>query len=190
MNEFDAAMNRMVNQRPLGQITFNAGWLALAFLLALLVGGCAPDEPVGWAIRLLEGDMATADFMAAGLDELALQDRPLLDGDDLVRYDPATHQMELTPAAFRRLRDTYPLPVDVDGIPFVVTVGEEPIYRGALWTPLSSLSFDGVVIMQPMVDEPPVIGLALGYPGPDFATDDPRDDGRVIDALGAAGKIR
>ena len=83
------------------------------------------------------------------------------------------------------------MPVKVDGIPFVVCVGEQPIYAGAFWTPLSSLSFDGVVIMQPFDTDGTTIRIVLGYPGQDaFTGSDPRADDRVMKALEAAGKLK
>jgi hypothetical protein len=98
--------------------------------------------------------------------------------------------MELTATAYRRIQELFPIPVKVNGIPFMVTVGSEPIYAGAFWTPLSSLSFDGVVIMQPFSPDETVIQIALGYPGSDATTrGDPRSDPRVMEALRAAGKL-
>ena len=96
--------------------------------------------------------------------------------------------MELTPEAYERLRA---LAVPVDGLPFVVRVGDETIYRGALWTPISSLSYEGIVIMQPFDPAGRTVRLELGYPSPQFARgEDPRSDGRIRAALEQAGKLR
>jgi hypothetical protein len=80
--------------------------------------------------------------------------------------------------------------VDVDGLPFVVCVGSDRIYTGAFWTPLSSLIFDGVVVMQPMEPDRNVIEIGIGYPSPAYAEADPRSDAKVLGALESAGKLK
>ena len=83
------------------------------------------------------------------------------------------------------------MPVRVDGIPFVVCVGEERIYSGGFWTPLSSLAYDGVIIMQPWDTNQTTIYISLGYPAPEaFTRNDPRADPRVMDALEQANKLK
>jgi hypothetical protein len=69
-------------------------------------------------------------------------------------------------------------------------VGRDPIYLGAFWPLYSSLSFDGVVIPVPLMDEP-VIQITLGYPSPSFfAGEDPRSDPRILQALAQAGRLK
>jgi hypothetical protein len=83
------------------------------------------------------------------------------------------------------------MPVRVDGIPFVVCVGTERIYTGGFWTPLSSLAYDGVIIMQPWDTNETTIQIALGYPAPEvFSGDDPRADTRIMDALEQDNKLK
>jgi hypothetical protein len=99
--------------------------------------------------------------------------------------------MDLTPEALARVQQVFPTPVRVGGIPFVVCVGRERIYAGAFWTPVSSLSFDGVVILQPFATDETTIQISLGYPAASFfAGQDPRSDPRVMQALTAAGKLK
>ncbi len=123
------------------------------------------------------------------LDEIPLQAEPLLTLVDIVSYDAVTHAFTLTVEATERLAQ---LAVSVAGPPFVLTVDGEPIYAGAFWTPLSSLSYDGVVIMLMPTGEPAfeIYRIELGYPGSDFFRgDDPRSDPRVMEALEKAGKL-
>ena len=99
--------------------------------------------------------------------------------------------MELTQDAFQRIQDLFLLPVDVDGMPFVVSVGGDPVYGGAFWTPASSLIFDGVTIMEPFAQGSTTIRLELGYPSTEFVSGiDPRSDARIMEALETAGKLR
>ncbi|MDD5038716.1 MAG: hypothetical protein PHN78_05305, partial [Dehalococcoidales bacterium] len=83
------------------------------------------------------------------------------------------------------------LDVPVAGKSFLVCVDKAPIYWGAFWTPISSLSFDGVTILKSLsLQEPPVITLELGYPSPDFYNgEDPRNSPEVFRALDEAGKL-
>lgn len=166
----------------------------LIVFLALATAGCAaptPTQEEEFGIYLLQEDMATSQFQATDLSELALRERPFLTSNDILTYDKSTHVFELTAAAYQQFQARFPTPVDVDGIPFVVTVGAERIYGGALWTPLSSLSFDGVIIMQPFATDNHLVGLSLGYPSSAvFTGADPRADARIMEALKAAGKLR
>ncbi len=81
--------------------------------------------------------------------------------------------------------------LQVAGIPFVIVSRGERIYAGAFWSMLSSQSFDGVVIMDPVfLTESYTIQITLGYPGSGFFTGtDPRVDARLMDALDGAGVL-
>ncbi len=169
----------------------NKAYLFYILVIALVTAGCQPGESGDFAIYLLAQDVASVELAKVDLDQLALEEGPIISAEDIVTYDQTTHEIELTQAAYARIQQIFPLPVKVDGIPFVVCVGEQPIYAGAFWTPLSSLSFDGVVIMQPFETDGTTIRIVLGYPGPDaFMGRDPRADERVMKALQAAGKLK
>jgi hypothetical protein len=144
-----------------------------------------------FGIFLLQGNYSGADILGVSPGSLPRQATPLLTTQDILRYDLATHEIQLTRSAYQRFMARFPTPVKTDGIPFVVTVGEEAVYAGALWTPLSSLSFDGVTILQPIDSSGDSIRIELGYPGSGFFTRlDPRSDPRIIRALRAAGKLQ
>ncbi len=166
--------------------------LLLISLLALIFGivGCQKQTSADFGIYLLAEDGPATQLDGMDLDTVALQERPVIGINDILSYDRNSHEMQLTEAAYRRVQELFPLPVRVDGIPFVVRAGDEPIYAGAFWTPLSSLSYDGVFIMQPFGDQEKKIGLALGYPGQlAFTGEDPRGNLRIIEALDKAGKL-
>ena len=82
--------------------------------------------------------------------------------------------------------------LQVAGIPFVIVSRGERIYAGAFWSMLSSQSFDGVVIMDPVfLTESNTIQITLGYPGSDFFTStDPRANAQLMDALDEAGVLK
>jgi hypothetical protein len=68
---------------------------------------------------------------------------------------------------------------------FVVCVNRKPIYWVAFWTPVSSISFEGVTIWKPLNSaEPHVIALEVGYPGPaSYWGEDPRNSQEMINSL-------
>jgi hypothetical protein len=165
----------------------------LMLLLAASLSACGladfgPEstaEPVGdFAIFLPIGDLTPDDVQP--LDEIVLQESPLLSMDDIISYDVETHIIELEPAVAERW-DGLELP----GNSFVVVVGVEPIYTGAFMAAYFSRSYDGVVILwPPMEGNPNTIKIQLGYPWDDFFTgEDPRADPKIMEALRQAGKL-
>ncbi len=163
----------------------------LIVLFVLTITGCTSSEINGFAIYLLSQDMSALDASKMDLDQLPLENEPLISGEDIISYQRANHSIQLPPAAYRRFQQVYPKPIKVSGIPFVVCVGSERIYSGALWSPASSISYDGVVILQPLDSNGATIQLTLGYPGPDaFSGSDPRADPRIITALEQDHKLK
>lgn len=160
-------------------------------LLLLVVSGCCLAARQEFGIYLLRGDMRTVQFQASDLDALELQEEPIIGTVDIVSYSQATHEMELTAEAYERVQQLFSMPVDVDGLPFVVRVGRERIYRGAFWTPASSLIFEGVIIMEPFATDSRTVALSLGYPSPEaFTGTDPRSDARILESLEKSGKLK
>lgn len=165
--------------------------LLLIIILTLAVSGCQPDRSDAFAIYLLAQDISAVKVAQIDIDQLALESEPIISSDGIISYVKANHMIELTPAAYTRIQQIFPMPVRVDGIPFVVCVGKERIYTGGFWTPLSSLSYDGVIIMQPWDTNATTIYISLGYPAPEaFTGNDPRADPRIMDALEKAHKLK
>lgn len=164
--------------------------LFLVIILGFAFSGCQSVDENTFAIYLFSQDVPTAKLSQTDINELMLEDKPIISSDDIVSYDKTNHTIELTREASRRLQQIFPMPVKVDGIPFVVCVGNERIYTGAFWTLLSSLSYDGVVILQSFDSTATTIQLTLGYPGPDVFTGiDPRADPRIMKALEQSKKL-
>ena len=97
----------------------------------------------GFEIYLTQEDIPPAQMEA--LSHVELIDHPIISVKDIITYNAQTHEMKLTPRAFDRI---CMLDVPVTGRSFMVCVDEEPIYWGAFWTPISSLSFDGVTTVS------------------------------------------
>jgi hypothetical protein len=163
----------------------------LITIIGLAFSSCQTDNGNQFAIYLLAQDIPAAKLSQIDINQLILQNKPILSQDDILTYDKAGHTIELTQEAYTRLQQIFPMPVKVDGIPFVVCVGEERIYTGAFWTPVSSLSFDGPLILQPLDKTKTTIQISLGYPVQDvFTGNDPRGDPRIIKALEQGKKLK
>lgn len=163
----------------------------LGTLLVMSLFACTPDQQGEFILFLVEGNPPANAIQGIDLYSLPLTSNPLISTDDIQSYDQVTHEIVLTSSGYQRILDLYSLPIDVDGIPFVVTVGSERIYAGAFYTPASSLSFDGVTILQPFSETDPTIQISLGYPTTDaFSGQDPRADSRIIESLDFYGKLK
>jgi hypothetical protein len=160
--------------------------------LAFVFSGCQSTKNNGFAIYLLANkDLPTSELAKIGINQLDIETKPIISIEDIISYDKTTHNIVLTQEAITRIQRIFPKPVNVGGIPFVLCVGKERIYTGAFWTPLSSLSYNGVVIMQSLDATETTIQITLGYPGQDFFTgDDPRTDARIMDSLEQSQKLK
>ncbi len=140
----------------------------------------------GFAIYLTREDVPPDKMEMQSHVEIA--DQPVLTTPDIISYNAQTHEIKLTDAAFKRISG---LEVPVRGKSFLVCVDKAPIYWGAFWTPISSMSFDGVTIWMPLgQQEASVISLELGYPSPSFYKgEDPRSNPVVMESLEQAGKL-
>ena len=152
----------------------------------LLLSGCTASEGEGFAIYLTQGDIPPAQMEA--LSHVDIEEQPIISMEDIITYNAQTHEITLTTSAYERISQ---LEVPVRGKSFVVCVNRAPIYWGAFWTPISSVSFSGVTIWQPLSSqEPHIIKLELGYPAPAFYEgDDPRNNAQVMESLEQAGKL-
>jgi hypothetical protein len=163
----------------------------LLLVLLVVACGCGTSRGEGFAIYFLATEIPVSQLPI--LSHVEPADTPLVSGADIVSYSKDTHRIELTAGAFNRVAE---LEVPVSGRVFVVCVDRQPVYTGAIFTPISSVSFAGVVIMKPLDAEATAAGrhtvqLQLGYPGPDFFSGkDPRADPEIIESLQQAGKLR
>jgi len=158
------------------------------FLLIIIIYGIyfTDTKSEGFAIYLTRKDIPPAQMEA--LSHVDLSDQPIISVEDIITYNAQTHEMKLTSNAFDRV---YALDVPVTGKSFMVCIDKEPIYWGAFWTPISSLSFDGITIWKPYnTQEQKTIVLELGYPSSSFYDgEDPRNNTKVLESLVITGKL-
>ena len=172
----------------------------LLLLVLLALSACqtpveeveAPLEGEPFALYLLGDPQITGpDIKNYDLDQLPLAGEALLKTEYLMSYDWDNHGMNLSPFAYQQLLAIFSGGMPSSGVPFVVLAYEQPIYAGAFWTLLSSLSFDGVTILEPLDPAGQTLYITLGYPGADnFTGEDPRGNPRLQQALEDAGKLR
>ncbi len=158
----------------------------IAILIVLMLSDCTIPLGEGFAIYLTKGDIPPAQL--ASLSHVDTAEEPVISMKDIVTYNAQTYELKLTKSAYERICK---LDVPVRGRSFVVCVDGNPIYCGAFWTPISSMSFDGVTIWKPLiVREPYIIKLQLGYPSSSFyGGKDPRSSPEIIRSLEQAGKL-
>jgi len=154
--------------------------------IILLLGSYTPSKGEGFAIYLTKDGISPVQIPV--LSHVDIKKQPIIATNDIVIYNDNTHEITLTANAFNRISG---LEVPVTGKSFVVCVDKSPIYCGAFWTPISSISFDGVTIWKPLnSQESKVIRLELGYPSSFFyGGEDPRNNPEIIKSLKQADKL-
>ncbi|MGA2070857.1 MAG: hypothetical protein ABSG97_05865 [Sedimentisphaerales bacterium] len=124
------------------------------------------------------------------INQIILEDRPVLTAADIVSYDWNTHTMELTDRGLRSI-PAAPKEVGVYGKSFVVVADEQRCYVGAFWTTFSSIAYPGPVIELPLDTKTNSVTIRRAYP---FETlgmgSDPRTDKRIFKVLSESGKLK
>ncbi len=152
----------------------------------LISVGCSTTNREGFAIYLTKEDIPPGQMEA--LSHVDITEQPIISIGDIITYNAQTHEIKLTASAYEHIIS---LEVPVRGKSFMVCVDKKPIYWGAFWIPVSSISFDGVTIWKPLSSqELKVIALELGYPSSSFyGGEDPRNNPEVLNSLKQAGKL-
>jgi hypothetical protein len=149
------------------------------------------DEAGEFSIYLVKQEIPSDMILEVGLDQLDLEEMPILSLADITAYTWETHKMELTHAAYERIAQLEVSILQGTGLPFVICVGTERVYSGAFWTSYSSAVFDGIVIDVCPAGEDRLVRIQLGYPSAEWFTgEDPRSDPRIFRSLEEAGKLR
>jgi hypothetical protein len=156
--------------------------LILSSLLGLFATGCSEQEGHGFAIYLTGRNPG----FSPPSETTAISGNPILSISDLEAYDRNHHWLTLTPGAMERLAQ---LDVPVSGLEFAVCVDRQVVYVGAFWMTISSLPYDGPVIIKPYAGQDSrSISIELGYPSSGFFTgSDPRSDPKIF--AGLAGRL-
>jgi hypothetical protein len=76
---------------------------------------------------------------------------------------------------------------------FALRIDNREIYRGHFWSALSSMSCEGIVILDALLPCDGVhstIQIENGYPGPSPGTEDPRDNAELLNFFAARGLLQ
>jgi hypothetical protein len=114
----------------------------------------------------------------------------VISDEDIVWYDKDSYAIKLTDEGIEKIQ-TLKVESVTYGEPFVVKIGNQEIYDGSFWTPISSVSYGGIVIetLVNMTDN--TIKLEKGYPSSDyFEGIDHRNDPRILDHFQKLGKLK
>jgi hypothetical protein len=133
--------------------------------------------------RLLDTTVAASSIWESDIDALALGTLPFIDVDDLKAYYWSTHTFVPNPHIDSVLKSMQYHGGNLGGLPFVVVVGTERIYLGAIWWPHSSL--------MPQVPYFEILGEGSYTINPPPLSSDPdrRGDPRIREALRVAGVL-
>jgi len=112
----------------------------------------------------------------------------VISDEEIVWYDKNSYEIKLTDEGIEKIQT---LEVGSYGEPFVVKIGNQEIYDGSFWTPISSVSYHGIVIETLVNTTDNTIKLEKGYPSSDFFEGiDPRNDPRILDHFQKLGKLK
>jgi hypothetical protein len=167
-------------------ILFTVAAIIILAGFLLIAGGCTSSAGEGFAIYLTKEDIPPARMET--LSPVDLADTPFIAIKDVINYNSQTYELKLTAEAFEKIAK---LPVPVQGKSFVVCVDKQPVYRGAFWTPVSSIAFNGITIWKPYnTNVPPVVTFEAGYPSSSFyGGKDPRNSPEILKSLEKSGKL-
>ena len=103
---------------------------------------------------------------------------------EIVSCNKTSHEIKLTDAGVAEMEGIH---VPLNGTDFVIKVEGEEIYRGAFWSPISSIPYHGTVIETLVTDN--TVKIQAGYPPSQFQGEDPRDNPEIFDYLSKLGKL-
>jgi hypothetical protein len=147
------------------------------------------SEDDSFAIYFLADDTLIAtEITGIAIDELALAEKPILTISDLLWYNWTDHTFSIKPDAAKELDLYLQARRRVHGVPFVITVFNEPVYQGAFWFAFSSVPPPGPYIellgTGEEMKEPVILKIERAL---DQSKPDVRNDERIYRALKQAG---
>jgi len=103
---------------------------------------------------------------------------------EIVSYNKTSHEIKLTDTGAAKIEGIH---VPLNGTDFVIKLEGEEIYRGAFWSPISSIPYHGATIETHVTDN--TVKIQAGYPSSQFQGEDPRDNLKIFDYLSKLGKL-
>lgn len=117
---------------------------------------------------------------------LSQNNQLVITDEDVVWYNKSSHEMKLTEEGLGKLEA---LTVSVYGTPFVIKLNGKEVYHGSFWTPMSSVSCNGIVI-EIFRDQNTIVEIQRGYPSSEFFVGtDPRNNSEMLRYFREMGKL-
>jgi hypothetical protein len=127
----------------------------------------------------------------------------VLSAQDMAAYLRDTHEIVLNESGIEKW-NLYVIWGSSGGFPvpgtgglyqkeFALRIDSREIYRGHFWSALSSMSCEGIVILDALLPCDGVhstIQIENGYPGPSPGTEDPRDNAELLNFFAARGLLQ
>lgn len=170
-------------------ISFKSIIFIILLAILFLVLGCNKDNNDitvhDFSIYLVRNLSAT-EAMSKNLDELPLENLPILTDKEINIYNWEEHTFVLNEGF--SLEEKLEGKVPLSGKPFVVVVDSERIYLGSFWTPISSLYIAEIPKINSIwFKDNEKDSYTIGYGN---KQNDPRDDIRIYESLKSLGKIK
>ena len=157
-------------------------------ILFVIIPSCAPRQPNAASLGIYIVDNG-------GL---------FLSDQDMSAYIQASHKIVLNKSGITKwnsyiaYNNSYDPPIPVLGElyqkNFAIKIDNNEIYGGKFWSSVSSLSYDGVVILDmlfPCDSIKDTITIAYGYPTSSYATaNDPRNNPEIFNFLSQKGLLK
>ncbi len=112
----------------------------------------------------------------------------VISDNEIIWYNKSSHEIKLTDEGVKKIQALNVVSV-IYGEPFVLKIGDQEIYNGSFWTPISSIGFQGIAI-ETFVWADNTIKLENGYPPGSLQDGDPRNDPRILDHFQKLGKLK
>ena len=168
--------------------------LSILLFVALLLVGCSSSDSNSnnrtvnsvkdFSIYLIK-DLTVTEAMGKNLNDLPLEEKPMLTDKEITKYNWKEHTFTLQESF--SLEEKLEGKVSLSGRPFVVVVGSDRVYLGSFWNYFSS-AYNPVI--------PTISSSWFKSNNKDTYTisyittkKDPRDDIRIYESLKGLGKI-
>ena len=113
----------------------------------------------------------------------------VISDDEIVWYNKSSHEIKLTEEGVKKIQALKVVDVSY-GEPFVLKIGDQEIYNGSFWSPISSIPYHGITILTLVNTTDNTIKLVNGYPSGSLQDADPRNDLRIFDHFQKLGKLK
>jgi hypothetical protein len=137
---------------------------------------------------LKDSKITATEAVKTGIESLQISDKPIFTSKEMSNYNWKDHSFSVDSVTYKKLQEYSDLHKSVFGIPFVVTVGKDRIYLGAIWFPYSSIAPSFPNMYVNFITATPITKLVINKSWSDLEPDI-RSDLRIYYALKGSGLL-